>query len=92
MKHLFVDFGRGIEEHVDLLPTSLFNVGITVEENERVVLYDDTIEVEAVVHQGVNSLGCSYWYAVPEWTTQQEFDITPSFAEQVKEMNAQHSA
>ncbi len=81
MKRVFVDFGRGIGDEVDLLMTARPNVGLSLQEGERVVLYDSSLEVEAVAHQGVSPQGEPYWYALPDWTTSKDLDETPSMTQ-----------
>ena len=78
MQRIFVDFGRGIGDAIDLLMTARPNVGLTLREGERIILYDSSLEVEGIAHQDVTDQGESYWYALPDWATQKDLDVTPS--------------
>lgn len=81
LQRVFVDFGRGSGKEISLLLTSRFNAGVTVTKGEHIILYDDSLEVEGVVHQGTNALGRTYWYALPDWSTQKDLDNTPLLSE-----------
>lgn len=78
MQRMFVDFGRGIDEAIDLLMTARPNVGVTVQEGERIILFDSSLEVEGIAHQGFTPQGEAYWYAIPDWTTSKDLNATPS--------------
>ncbi len=47
MQRIFVDFGRGVGDEVDILTTARPNESVTLRENERVILYDSSLEVQA---------------------------------------------
>jgi len=79
MQRVFVDYGRGTDDEIPLLLTSSANAGVCVTEGERVLLYDDSLEVEGVVHQGTNARGISYWYANPDWTTRRDLEDSPAW-------------
>jgi hypothetical protein len=81
MQRIFVDFGRGTDDAIDLLMTARPNVGITLQEGERVILYDSSLEVEGAAHQGTAMQGQTYWYALPDWATSKDLDVTPSLTQ-----------
>ena len=77
MKRLYVDFGKGIGDQIDIAFAGEGELaGMTLCEGERVVLYDSSLEVQAIAHEDRGD-GRSYWYALPDWTTKQDYDITP---------------
>jgi hypothetical protein len=78
MQRVFVDYGRGIGNEIPLLLTSSANATVHVTEGERVLLFDDSLEVEGVVHQGTNPLGIAYWYAIPDWATRHDIADNPA--------------
>jgi hypothetical protein len=82
MQRVFVDFGRGIDDGVDLLLAARPNVGIRVQEGERIILYDSSLEVEGIAHQGITAYGEPYWYAIPDWATSKDVDEVPSLTQQ----------
>jgi hypothetical protein len=64
MQRIYVDFGKGIDDQVDIAYAS---------EGERVILYDSSLEVQAVAHADCSD-GRAFWYAVPDWSTQKNYD------------------
>jgi len=72
MQRIFVDFGRGIGDKVDILTTARPNESVTLRENERVILYDSSLEVQGVLHEVREPDGHSYWVALPDWATQRD--------------------
>jgi hypothetical protein len=72
MQRLFVDFGRGIGDGIDILTTAHPNELVTLHENERVILYDSSLEVQGVLREVRAPDGHSYWVALPDWATQRD--------------------
>lgn len=72
MQRVFVDFGRGIGEEIDILTTAQPNEALTLRENERVILYDSSLEVQGVLRGVHTPDGSSYWVATPDWATQRD--------------------
>ena len=81
MQRLYVDFGKGLDDQVDIAfaGEGVLNM-ITLQESERVVLYDSSLEVEAIAHQDITD-GRPFWYAIPDWTTQKNYSTTHGLAE-----------
>lgn len=80
MQRIYVDFGKGIDGQVDIAYANEGLLkGITLQEGEQVILYDSSLEVQAVAHADCSE-DRSFWYAVPNWTTQKNYatDLTQS--------------
>jgi hypothetical protein len=74
MQRIYVDFGKGIDDQVDIAYASEGELKtIMLHEGERVILYDSSLEVQAVAHADCSD-GRAFWYAVPDWSTQKNYD------------------
>ena len=72
MQRIFVDFGRGTGDEVDILATAQPNESVTLHENERVILYDSSLEVQGALHEVCAPDGQRRWVALPDWATQRD--------------------
>ncbi len=82
MKRIYVDFGKGIDDQVDVAFAGEGELrGVTLCEGERVILYDSSLEVEAVAHED-RVEGRPFWYAIPDWATRKDRDVTDSLTSQ----------
>ena len=72
MQRAFVDFGRGIGDEVDMLTTAQPNESVTLHENERVIRYDSSLEVQGALHEVRPPDGRRRWVAPPDWATQRD--------------------
>lgn len=72
MQRVFVDFGCGIGDEIDILTTAQPNESVTLRENELVILYDSSLEVQGVLREIRAPDGHSYWVALPDWATQRD--------------------
>ena len=71
MQRLYVDFNTMMSEPVDLvkLSTDKSSNHPAYHEGERVVLFDEEMEVEATI---LHSERYHYWLAKPDWATRVE--------------------
>ena len=77
MQRIYVDFGKGINGQIDIAYTGDSPLqSVTLHEDEEVILYDSSLEVHAIVHQD-SSDGRAFWYAIPNWATQQNYILAP---------------
>jgi len=72
MQRIFVDFGRGLGENVDMLTTAQPNQSVTLHEGERVILYDSSLEVQGDIHKAHTQDSQRFWVATPDWATQRD--------------------
>ena len=81
MPKLYVDFGKGIDDQVDIAFTgdSVLR-SVNLQEGQRVILYDSSLEVEAIAHVD-NSEERPFWYAIPDWSTQKNYPAFPDIAQ-----------
>ncbi len=79
MRKIYVDFNTMMSEPVDLvkLGTRQLLESSPFHEGERVILFDEEMEVEATVHY---STSYHYWLAGPDWTTR--VDLLPAAPQQ----------
>jgi hypothetical protein len=79
MQRLYVDFNTMMSEPVDLvkLSTDKSSDHPAYHEGERVVLFDEEMEVEATI---LHSAKYHYWLAEPDWSTR--VDLLPSAPQQ----------
>jgi hypothetical protein len=81
MRKLYVDFGKGIDDQVDIaFAGEGVLTNLVLHEDEHVMLYDSSLEVEAIAHQDMSD-GRPFWYAIPDWTTQKNTSTVPGLAE-----------
>ena len=78
MQRLYVDFNTMMSEPVDLVKLEADHAPFekrrpSFHEGERVVLYDEEMEVEATIHY---SARYHYWLAEPDWATR--VDLMPA--------------
>jgi len=78
MQKLYVDFNTMMSEPVDLVKLEADHAPFkqphpSFHEGERVVLYDEEMQVEATVHY---SERYHYWLAEPDWATR--IDLMPA--------------
>ena len=72
MQRIFVDFGRGVDDEIDILTTAQPNESVTLHEHERVILYDSSLEVQGALHEVCAPDGRRYWVALPDWASQRD--------------------
>lgn len=72
MQRIFVDFGRIIDDEVHILTTAQPNESVALHENERVILYDSSLEAQGVLHEVHAPDGQRHPMALPIWATQRD--------------------
>jgi hypothetical protein len=74
MQHIYVDFNRGTSpDRIEVgYGDEAMLQGVVLREGERVVLHDDMLEVEGVLHHEADSYGKPYWFALADWTTRRD--------------------
>ena len=78
MKRIYVDFGKGIDDQVDMAFAGEGEIsGVDLCEDERIIVYDSSLEVEAIAHADRVD-GRPFWYAIPDWSTRKDLDVTTS--------------
>ena len=78
MQRLYVDFNTMMSEPVDLVKLEADHAPVkrphpSFHEGERVLLYDEEMQVEATIHF---SERYHYWLAEPDWATRT--DLVPA--------------
>lgn len=78
MQRLYVDFNTMMSEPVDLVKLEADHApsgkrNLSFHEGERVMLYDEEMQVEATIHF---SERYHYWLAEPDWATR--VDLVPA--------------
>jgi len=78
MKHIYVDFSRGESIHrIEVGYDSDEDIAaLHLTEGERAILEDVSLGVQGILHTEQRD-GERYWYAIPDWTTRQNYDDTP---------------
>ncbi len=75
MQRIYVDFSRGLSaKRIEVGFADSWQLqNAHLQEGERVILYDSTLEVEGILHQEI-AQEKPYWYADGDWATQKNYE------------------